>query len=98
MTHQETSGIGWNQYLKHFEDRRFIRIVMLRTLGNWLILLSIFFTIKIFYEPIISEVSYFINTNLIQKQYIVVDPMKTVLALLIKHLAMKKRNDSILKN
>lgn len=77
MTHQETSGIGWNQYLKHFEDRRFIRIVTLRTLGNWLILLSIFFTIKIFYEPIISEVSYFINTNLIQKQYIVADPMKT---------------------
>lgn len=76
MTHQETHTIDWNQYLKRFEDRRFVRIVTLRTLGNWLILLSIFFTVKIFFEPVISEVSYFVNTNLIQKQYIVADPMK----------------------
>lgn len=76
MTHKETHSLDWNQYLKRFEDPRFIRILSLRAIGNWLILLSIFFTVKIFYEPVISEVSYFINTNLIQKQYIVADPTK----------------------
>ncbi len=74
MIHKDTFSTSWHQYLKLFEDRRFLRIVCLRTLGNWLILLSIFFTVKIFYEPIISEVEYFVDTQLIQRQYVVVDP------------------------
>jgi len=76
MIHKDTHRLGWIQYLKHFEDRRFVRIVILRTIGNWLILLSLFFTVKIFYEPIVSEVGYFIDTHLIQKQYDVADPTK----------------------
>lgn len=41
-------------------------------LGNYLILVSIFFMIKTFYDPILSELRYFVDTSIIRKEYVVV--------------------------
>lgn len=52
-------------------DGRFWRIFTLRLLGNYLILVSLFFIVKTFYDPFTSEIRYFVDNTLIRKEYIV---------------------------
>lgn len=66
-------SISFTDYLYAFGDRMFVRRLMLKTLGNFLILISLFFTFKTFYEPLVAEITYFIESKIIQKQYIVAD-------------------------
>lgn len=46
---------------------------MLKTLGNFLILTSLFFTFKTFYQPLVAEATYFVESKIIQKQYVIAD-------------------------
>lgn len=50
----------------------YFRVLILRALGNFLLLTSIFMIVKTFYLPVSEEVRYFIDSKL-QKQYIVAE-------------------------
>lgn len=50
----------------------FIRVLTLRTIGNFLIILSLFTIIKTFYEPVKGEISYFFD-RASGKQYLLSD-------------------------
>lgn len=65
--------ISFKDYINAFGDRMFVRRLMFKTLGNFLILISLFFTFKTFYEPLVAEATYFIESKIIQKQYVVAD-------------------------
>lgn len=64
-------------YIHAFGDRMFLRKLGLKTLGNFLILISVFFTFKTFYEPLAAEATYFVESRLIQKRYVVLDEPTT---------------------
>jgi len=51
----------------------YLRVLILRTIGNFLILSSLFMIGKTFYLPVREEIKYFINTKF-QKKYVVVSP------------------------
>lgn len=51
--------------------KRYWKSFILRFWGNYLILVSLFFIIKTFYDPLLSEIQYFVDTKLIQKTYVV---------------------------
>lgn len=48
----------------------FFTVLILRTIGNFLILFSLFLIVKTFYQPVIQEIRYFVEKKL-DKQYIV---------------------------
>jgi sortase A len=50
----------------------YYRVLILRTIGNFLVLGSLFFIAKTFYQPAREEVRYFID-SLLRKKYVVVD-------------------------
>ncbi len=50
--------------------KEFITVLILRTIGNFLILSSLFLIVKTFYQPITQEIRYFVERK-INKQYIV---------------------------
>ncbi len=54
-----------------WKERRFWRVFSLRLIGNFMIFTSLFFIIKTFYDPMKSEVRYFIDNTLIHKAYVV---------------------------
>ena len=76
--------------LKHIGTSEYIRVLTLRTVGNFLILTSLFLIGKTFYQPVKEEVRYFIESTL-QKKYVVagskesepVEPQKGGLAKLL---------------
>ncbi len=51
--------------------REYNKILILRTLGNFLILSSLFFIVKTFYLPISEEIRYFSDNYLTNKKYVV---------------------------
>lgn len=53
-------------------SNEYLRVLVLRTIGNFLILSSLFMIGKTFYLPVREEIKYFVNTKL-QKKYIVSD-------------------------
>src|SRR3989338_9861181 len=53
----------------------YTKILTLRTIGNFLVLSSLFLIAKTFYLPVREEIRYFIDTK-IQKQYIVLESQK----------------------
>lgn len=53
----------------------YLRILILRTIGNFLILGSLFMIAKTFYIPVKEEITYFINAKF-QKTYVVVSPQE----------------------
>ena len=55
---------------KHITTPDFVKILLLRTVGNFLILISIFTIGRTFYEPIKEELRYLVN-QLTQKRYVV---------------------------
>ena len=50
----------------------YLRVLVLRTLGNFLILTSLFFIAKTFYLPVREEIRYFIDSR-INKKYVIVE-------------------------
>lgn len=57
---------------KTLSQPEFSKILILRTLGNFLILTSLFFIGKTFYLPVREELRYFVDSR-IQKKYIISD-------------------------
>jgi LPXTG-site transpeptidase (sortase) family protein len=52
--------------------REFLRILALRTLGNFLVLFSLYMLSWVFYKPFVEEVKYAYN-NIVGKRYVVAD-------------------------
>lgn len=52
-------------------SNEYLRILVLRTIGNFLILSSLFMIGKTFYNPVKEEIRYFVD-NIIHKKYVVV--------------------------
>jgi len=67
-----------NIYHYMFTDKKYTRIFILRFIGNYLVLLSVFLIVKTFYAPIKSEINYFIDNTLIKKKYYVANSTSTV--------------------
>lgn len=57
-------------YIKMRQTGEFIKILILRTIGNFLIFGSLFLIAKTFYQPAREEVRYFIN-QVFEKRYLV---------------------------
>lgn len=62
-------------HLKKLHTSEYMRVLILRTIGNFLIFSSLFMIGKTFYQPLREEVKYFINKT-VQKKYIVADVKK----------------------
>jgi len=60
------------QHLNKIKLSEYSQVLILRTLGNFLILTSLFFIAKTFYLPVREEIRYFIDSR-IQKKYMVSD-------------------------
>jgi LPXTG-site transpeptidase (sortase) family protein len=60
-------------HLKNIRTGEYLKILILRTIGNFLIFSSLFMIGKTFYQPVREEVKYFINKK-INKQYVVATP------------------------
>ncbi len=74
-------------HIHRLKTSEYVRILILRTIGNFLLFASLFMIVKTFWQPVREEIIYFINTR-VQKQYIVVDD--------IQRLSLDK--DSLYKN
>ncbi len=59
------------------KDLEYLRILLLRTVGNFLVLSSLFFIAKTFYLPAREEIRYFID-KAIQKQYILSEELPSL--------------------
>jgi len=57
-------------HLKKIKEAEYIKILILRTIGNFLILSSVFMVGKTFYQPVQQEIRYFIEKQA-NKQYFV---------------------------
>jgi len=73
---KNATKIGKKHLLSHHIHRlktdEYVRILVLRTIGNFLLLSSLFMIVKTFWQPIKEELIYFVNVK-IQKKYIVAD-------------------------
>jgi len=65
--------------MKKLRTKEYYRVFALRTIGNFLVITSLFFIGKTFYQPVREEIKYFIN-NRLHKTYVVVDSKKGLLA------------------
>src|SRR3989344_7113721 len=59
-------------HLQKIKLSEYSQVLILRTVGNFLILTSLFFIAKTFYLPVREEIRYFIDSR-IQKKYIVLE-------------------------
>jgi sortase (surface protein transpeptidase) len=57
---------------KDLANPEFNRILLLRTIGNFLVLLSIFLVVKTFYQPVKEEVRFFVE-RISGKKYVVAE-------------------------
>lgn len=57
---------------KALKTPEYLRIFTLRTIGNFLVLSSLFLLVKTFYQPIREEIRYFVDKQA-QKKYLVTD-------------------------
>jgi len=71
--------------MKKLRTKEYYRVFALRTIGNFLVITSLFFIGKTFYLPIKEEIKYFIN-NRLHRQYVVVDSQEMKKGLLAKSL------------
>lgn len=62
--------------LHHIKSSEYFRILVLRTIGNFLLFSSLFMIVKTFWQPVKEELIYFVNIQ-IQKKYIVADSIAT---------------------
>ncbi len=58
------------------KSSEYLRVLVLRTIGNFLILVSLFMIAKTFYSPIKEEIKYFVE-NVANKKYVVVESRKS---------------------
>lgn len=61
-----------NRHIEKAKTSEYFRILVLRTVGNFLLLSSLFMIGRTFYKPLREEVRYFIETKF-EKQYVVAD-------------------------
>src|SRR3989344_8353375 len=59
-------------HLNKIKSSEYSQVLIMRTLGNFLILTSLFFIAKTFYLPVREEIRYFVDSR-IQKKYFVAD-------------------------
>ncbi len=59
-------------HIHRLKTSEYVRILILRTVGNFLLLASLFMIAKTFWQPVREEIKYFINTKF-NKQYIIAD-------------------------
>jgi sortase A len=59
-----------HQHIRKLRQGEYIKILVLRTVGNFLVLSSVFMIGKTFYQPVQQEARYFVE-NLAKKQYLV---------------------------
>ncbi len=64
-------------HLQKISESEFIKILLLRTIGNFLIFSSTFIIIKTFYVPVKQEIKYFFD-KLTKKEYILVTDQQEV--------------------
>lgn len=64
------------RHLQNLQTSEYLRILILRTIGNFLVLSAIFTIGKTFYKPVREEIRYFID-NKLQKKYLVTDVKDT---------------------
>jgi LPXTG-site transpeptidase (sortase) family protein len=57
------------KHLHRLKSSEYFRVLVLRTVGNFLLIFSLFLIGKTFWQPLREEIRYFIDTK-IQKQYI----------------------------
>ena len=63
-------------HIHRLKTNEYVRILILRTIGNFLLFASLFMIVKTFWQPVKEELIYFINVR-IQKKYIVADSLTT---------------------
>lgn len=63
-------------HIHKMTSSEYFRILVLRTLGNFLLFSSLFMIVKTFWQPVKEELIYFINVK-IQKKYIIVESQKS---------------------
>lgn len=63
-------------HLHRLKTSEYTRILILRTVGNFLLFSSLFMIVKTFWQPVREELIYFINVK-IQKKYVVVESPKS---------------------
>lgn len=56
--------------MRHHKSSDYFRVLILRTLGNFLIISSLFMIAKTFYQPVYQEIKYFVETNLNKKYFL----------------------------
>jgi len=59
-------------HIHRLKTSEYVRILILRTIGNFLLFASLFMIVKTFWQPVKEEIRYFINAKF-NKQYIVAD-------------------------
>lgn len=75
---KNSTKLSKNHLIRHHINRlktdEYVRILVLRTIGNFLLLSSLFMIVKTFWQPIKEELIYFVNVK-IQKKYVVADSL-----------------------
>lgn len=75
---KNSTKLSKKQLIRHHINRlktdEYVRILILRTIGNFLLLSSLFMIVKTFWQPIKEELIYFVNVK-IQKKYVVADSL-----------------------
>jgi len=57
-------------HIRRIKNSEYVRILILRTVGNFLLFSSLFMIVKTFWQPVKEELIYFINSR-IEKKYVV---------------------------
>ena len=63
-------------HIHRLKTSEYVRILILRTVGNFLLFSSLFLIVKTFWQPVREELIYFVDSR-IQKKYIVVESQKS---------------------
>lgn len=66
-----------SQAKKKLSKPDYLRILTLRTIGNFLVLLSLFLIVKTFYQPVREEVRFFVESRL-GKKYVLTEDLDNV--------------------
>lgn len=76
MTFRNATKLSHRHIISHkihkIKSNDYLRILILRTIGNFLIISSLFMIAKTFYNPVKVEIKYFVE-KLANKKYVVVD-------------------------
>lgn len=65
-----------HHHFHRITSSEYFRILVLRTVGNFLLFFSLFMIVKTFWQPVREELIYFVNVK-IEKKYILVESQKS---------------------